>query len=327
MKLLRPVVLAKNQVLMIDQTELPEEKWLRLNTCEEVADAIKTMKVRGGGAIALAAIYAMVLSAINNAGNLESIKKDAEMLKATRPTAVALFHLIDRMLGIAEGAEDTVDAMKLEANEITKRSIEYEIKIGQYGASLMDDGDTILTHCNAGAMASAGYGGVTLSTFRQCRERGKQVKIIATETRPYLQGARITAFELSKFGFEFKIIPDSAAGFCMQRGMVDKVLVGADRIAANGDVANKVGTYPIAVLAKEHGIPFYVAGSIDSETESGEGIRIEMRDATELLELKGQRIAPEGCDGFYPAFDITPARYVSAIITRQGIVRPPFDFR
>ena len=324
MKLLKPVALVKDHVVMVDQTRLPEERWLRLNTCQEVVDAIKTMKVRGGMAIALSAAYALVLSAINNQGKVEIIKKDAGELKRSRPTAVALFQLIDRMLKVTEHSEDVVTALRAEAEELARRGVEREVQIGEVGSSLINDGDTILTHCNAGAMASAGYGGITLSVFRKCREQGKRIRVIATGTRPYLQGARITAWELQKFGFYFRLITDSAVGLCMQRGMVDKVLVGADRIAANGDVANKTGTYPVAVLAHEHGIPFYAAGSIDPLSPAGAEIEIEMRGADEVLEFGGRRIAPDGCDALYPAFDVTPYRLVSAIITPQGIRTPPF---
>ena len=325
MKLLKPVALVRDQVVMMDQTRLPEETWLKLKTCQEVIDSIKTMKVRGGMAIGLSAAYALVLSAIKNRGDIALIKKDAEKLRHSRPTAVALFHLIDRMLDIAERSEDVVGALRAEAKELARRSVEREVQIGEAGSALIDDGDTVLTHCNAGAMASAGYGGITLSVFRKCREQGKQIRVIATETRPYLQGARITAWELKKFGFDFKIITDSAVGFCLQHGMIDRVLVGADRVAANGDVANKTGTYPIAVLAHEHGIPFYAAGSIDPLTPTGSEIEIEMRSADEVLEFGGKRIAPEGCDALYPAFDVTPHRLVSAIITPQGIRTPPFQ--
>jgi len=324
MKLLKPVALVKDRVFMMDQTRLPEESWLRLNTCQEVADAIKTMKVRGGMAIALSAVFGLALSAINNQGKVEKIKRDADELRRSRPTAVALFQLIDRMLKVAEQSEDVVTALRAEAEELARRGVEREVQIGEVGSSLINDGDTILTHCNAGAMASAGYGGITLSVFRKCREQGKRIRVIATETRPYLQGARITAWELQKFGFDFRLIPDSAVGLCMQRGMVNGVLVGADRIAANGDVANKTGTYPIAVLAHEHGIPFYAAGSIDPLTPFGAEIEIEMRSAGEVLEYGGLRIAPDGCDALYPAFDVTPYRLVSAIITPQGVRTPPF---
>jgi len=324
MNLLKPVALVKGWVIMMDQTRLPEERWLRLNTCQEVVDAIKMMKVRGGMAIALAAAYALVLSAISHQGKIEMVKKDAGELKRSRPTAVALFQLVDRMLKVAEHSEDVVTALRAEAKEMARRGVAREVQIGEVGSSLIDDGDTILTHCNAGAMASAGYGGITLSVFRQCREQGKRIRVIATETRPYLQGARITAWELQKFGFDFRLITDGAVGFCMQRGMVNKVLVGADRIAANGDVANKTGTYPIAVLAHEHGIPFYAAGSIDPLTPTGAEIQIEMRGADEVLEFGGRRIAPDGCDALYPAFDVTPYRLVGAVITPQGTRTPPF---
>lgn len=326
MKLLKPVDLVGDQVVILDQTKLPEERLLRLNTCVEVAEAIKEMRIRGAGAIGLAAAYAMVLSAVKNEGNIELMSRDASLLKRTRPTAVSLSRSVDKMLITAENREYVIESVKSEAKEMARKFIETEIKIGEHGASLMKDGDVILTHCNAGAMAFAGYGGVTLSTFRKCMEKGKRIKVIATETRPYLQGARITAWELKKFGFDFKIIPDSAVGFCMQRGMIDKVLVGADRIAANGDVVNKVGTYPIAVVANEHDIPVYVAGDVDVETKRGEDIEVEMRGSEEVLEFKGQRIAPEGCDALYPAFDVTPARYINAILTDRGVERSPFDF-
>jgi len=327
LKLLKPVIFTGKEVLLLDQTKLPEtEKYLKLKNCGEVAKAIKTMKVRGGGAIMLAAVYGLALSAINSRGNLKILKKDAEILKNTRPTAAALFQAIDFILRIAEKSSNVAEDVQQAANWLFKKTVEMEIKVGENGSKLFEDGDTVLTHCNAGALAAAGYGGVTLSVFRKCREKGKKIKVFVTETRPYLQGARLTLWELKKFGFDAVLITDNAVGYCMQKGMIDKVLVGADRIAANGDVANKVGTYLIALAAKKHKIPFYVSGTIDPKIKTGDEIKIEIRSPEEVLIFNGKRIAPKNIEVFYPAFDITPHQYVTAIITKDGVFKPPYNF-
>lgn len=325
------------KVRLIDQTLLPlEQRWVECTTYDEVAEAIRTMKVRGAPAIGVTAAYGMALGAIGYPGSDSDgfevhMRKVAERLAKTRPTAVNLFWAIERTLGVAlEASRDGVDAARRAlmetADRMAKEDVEANRRMGAFGAELLPDKCTILTHCNAGALATVDYG-TALGVIRAAVERGKQIKVFADETRPFLQGARLTAWELVTDGIPVTLITDSMAGHFMQRGMIDAVVVGADRIAANGDVANKIGTYSVAVLAKENGIPFYVAAptsTVDLAISSGEEIVIEERDPREVLYIGGRRIAPEGVDVANPAFDVTPHRYVAAIITENGVARPPF---
>jgi methylthioribose-1-phosphate isomerase len=321
---------------ILDQTKLPFQ--VDICDCEnylEVVDAIKTMKVRGAPAIGAACAYGMVLGAMkievdNREEFLAELEKVADSLRATRPTAVNLFWALDRMMNVARNFHGRVEELKKhlleEAHAIYEEDVKVNEALGAFGARLLKDGDAVLTHCNAGALATVGYG-TALGILRAAKVEGKNIRVYADETRPFLQGARLTCFELMEDGLDVTLIVDSAAGYCMKKRMIDAVIVGADRVAANGDVANKIGTYSLAVLAAEMEIPFYVAApcsSIDLGLEGGEDIVIEERAASEVMQIANVRIAPLGVKVFNPAFDVTPHRYVTAIITEKGIVYPPF---
>ena len=260
---------------------------------------------------------------------LKQLKEVNRTLAATRPTAQNLFMALDCMQQVAEAGgsvEQIKKALVDEAVNIHSEQIEADQKLSQFGAELIEDGFTILTHCNAGALATGGYG-TALGIIKQAHEQGRRLRVIATETRPLLQGARLTAWELKRADIPFALITDSMAGYFMGRGEVDCVIVGADRIAANGDTANKIGTYTLAVLAKENGIPFYVAApttTIDPSLASGKEIPIEERDPEEVTHIQGVSIAPQGTEASNPAFDVTPHRYISAIITEKGIIKEPY---
>lgn len=326
-------------VRMIDQRKLPnEELYPVYRTHQEVAQAIKDMVIRGAPAIGVAAAMGIAVGLRNcQAATIEQLEEElneiCQVMAATRPTAVNLFWAIERMKRVfaeAKRQHASVEAVKQrmieEAKRIKQEDIELNRRIGRHGATLLPNQANVLTHCNAGTLATAGYG-TALGVIRAAVEQHKKIHVLADETRPFLQGARLTAWELQKDGIPVTLIADSMAGYMMKRGEVDCVIVGADRIAANGDVANKIGTYSIAVLAKEHGIPFYVAApmsTIDLSLASGEQIPIEQRDTSEITQINGQRIAPEGVEVVNPAFDVTPNRYVTAIITERGIARPPY---
>lgn len=321
---------------LLDQTRLPGEK--RYVTCRgyrDVVDAIRTMKVRGAPAIGISAAYAMVLASYEIDANsrdtyLEGLRRAADELVAARPTAVNLTWAVNKMLYAARSAGDwrnIPNVLASAAATMEAEDVEANRRIGQNGAALLGDPVTVLTHCNAGTLATAGYG-TALGVVRAAIEAGKRVRVFADETRPFLQGARLTAFELLEDGIPVTLITDSMAGYVMSQGKVDCVIVGADRIAANGDVANKVGTYSLAVLARENAVPFYVAAptsTLDLSLASGAQIPIEERDPKEVVEILGQRIAPAGVAVFNPAFDVTPSRYVTAIITERGVVYPPYS--
>jgi methylthioribose-1-phosphate isomerase len=325
----------ENTVVMIDQTRLPgEESYVECKTYEDVADAIKRMVIRGAPAIGVAAAMGVALGAIS----LRTTKRDeftaevkriAGVILRTRPTAVNLAWAVKRMLGVLDEAEGDVEQLKSrlvgEARYILEEDIDTCKRIGQTGAGLIRDNSIVLTHCNAGALATGGYG-TALGVIRAAVEGGKKIEVIATETRPFLQGARLTAWELDRDGIPVSLITDSMAGYIMSKGMVNAVVVGADRIAANGDVANKIGTYTLSVLARSHNIPFYVAApmsTIDFDCPGGESIPIEERNPDEVTHISGIRIAPE-VNVYNPAFDITPNENISAIITEKGIVVKPF---
>jgi methylthioribose-1-phosphate isomerase len=327
-------------VRMIDQRLLPtEEKYLTLRSCDEVAEAIKQMVVRGAPAIGVSAAMGIALSSKQSAVSaVADLKEDfdyfCEMMSRTRPTAVNLFWAIERMRErfrreqAAGGDVETVKAALVdEAQVIFREDIASNRRIGQFGGELLADGATVLTHCNAGALATAGDYGTALGVVRGARDAGKRVAVIADETRPFLQGARLTAWELHKDEIPVTVITDNMAGHVMKGGKVDVVVVGADRIAANGDAANKIGTYMVAVLARQHAIPFYVAAplsTIDLTIPSGDQIPIEERDAREVTHVRDQRLAPEGVPVHNPAFDVTPNELIAAIITDQGVARPPY---
>ena len=316
-------------VVMIDQTRLPrEEVYVTCRTYQEVADAIRTMVIRGAPAIGVAAAMGVALGALRSDDPFEQI---CATLAATRPTAVNLFWAIDRMRKLYESlrgrpAAEIAERLVAEARQIRLEDIAINQAIGRHGAELVPDGKTVLTHCNAGALATAGYG-TALGVIRAAVASGKKLDVFADETRPFLQGSRLTVWELQQDSIPATLITDNMAGHFLKSGRIGCVVVGADRIAANGDVANKVGTYSVAVLAKENGVPFYVAAPIstlDLTLESGDQIPIEQRPASEVTHVFGVAVAPEGARVENPAFDVTPNRYVSAIITERGVARAPY---
>jgi methylthioribose-1-phosphate isomerase len=317
-------------VVTIDQTVLPlKEEWIELRSCEEVASAIKEMKIRGAPLIGVAAAYGIALTAYHSEAEtredlLSELERSAETLRRTRPTAVNLFWAIDRLLekakATAGGPEELKRTVVSEAERIADEDVETNRRIGLHGASLLSDSDTVLTHCNAGSLATVDYG-TALAVIRAAWEEGKHVRVIADETRPKLQGARLTAYELMRDGIPVTLITDSMVGYVMSKGLVDKVIVGADRVVRDG-VANKIGTYSVAVLAKEHGVPFYVAAptSTFDLSRKSEDVIIEQRSPDEVTHVGPVRIAPEGVKVMNPAFDITPIEYIDAIICEKGVI-------
>jgi len=324
-------------VKMIDQRKLPQELVIvEFTDYREVARAIKEMYIRGAPAIGAAAAFGLALCAQGSKARtqaelLADLEEAADALRETRPTAVNLTWALERMLEQARKAQHTqvkqiVDALVAEAQRIADEDVEVNQRMAAHGADLIEDGYNILTHCNTGALATVDYG-TALGVIRTAHEQGKRIHVWVDETRPRLQGARLTAWELMRYGIPMTLIADNAAGHLMGTGQVDLVLVGADRVAANGDVANKIGTYKLAVLARENGIPFYSVcptSTIDLSLPSGKQITIEERDAAEVTHVGGVSIAPEGVPVYNPAFDVTPHRYVTGIVTEKGIVYPPF---
>ncbi len=330
---MRTIELRGKTVVLIDQTRLPQElKLVRCRSAEEVARTIERMQIRGAPALAAAVAMALAVTALRSKAReqvqmLRELEAVAARMKRTRPTGVNLFVGLKRVLYAARSAHDVREiraAVVREAKRIADEDVEANRKMGKHGARLLKSGDVVLTHCNAGALATVDYG-TALGVVRTAWRQGKRIRVVATETRPFLQGARLTAWELKREGIPVTVITDNMVGYCFSKKMVDLVLVGADRIAANGDVANKIGTYSIAVLAKEHRVPFYVVAptsTIDLSVRSGRKIPIEQRDANEVIFIGGKRVVPKGVKVFNPAFDITPARLVKAIVTEQGIVKP-----
>ena len=326
------------RVLMIDQRVLPLEYVIKTYAdYRDVAEAIKTMVIRGAPAIGAAAAFGLALAGLQSPARtrsdlLRDLAVAAEVLRQSRPTAVNLFWAIDRMLRTAtsealESAADVRAALIREAQQLADEDVAINKRMAEYGAALIKDGDTILTHCNTGALATVDYG-TALGVIRMAHEQGKHIQVFADETRPRLQGARLTAWELMRLGIDATLIADNAAGHYMRQGMINIVFVGSDRTAANGDVANKIGTYKVAVLAKENGIPFYPVvptSTIDLNLANGDLIPIEERDEREVTEIDGVRIAPYGIKVGNPAFDVTPQRYVTGIVTENGIAYPPFE--
>ncbi|HBB88584.1 MAG TPA: S-methyl-5-thioribose-1-phosphate isomerase [Blastocatellia bacterium] len=338
--MIKTVEWTKEGIRMIDQRLLPtEEKYLTLRSWDEVADAIKKMVVRGAPAIGVSAAMGLALGASQSVGmSVADLEDDftymCQVMSETRPTAVNLFWAIERMrdrFNREKSKTDSVEEIKAslvdEAQKIFQEDIAANRAIGRFGADLIADGDTVLTHCNAGALATAGDYGTALGVIRGARDAGKRVAVIADETRPFLQGLRLTAWELAKDNIPVTVITDNMAGSVMQSGKVNVVVVGADRIAGNGDTANKIGTYMVAVLARKHDIPFYVAAPIstlDLTLKSGQEIPIEQRDSKEVTHIRGQQLAPDGVEVSNPAFDVTPNDLITAIITDRGVARAPY---
>jgi methylthioribose-1-phosphate isomerase len=328
----------KSGVVFIDQTKLPtEEVYVTCTTHQQVADAIRNMIVRGAPAIGVAAAMGIALGVKNSrAENIADLKKEfgqiCQNIGQTRPTAVNLFWAIRRMTEKFESLRTRAipqiqEALIEEAQRMHSEDIAANQAMGRHGATLMPSSGGVLTHCNAGALATAGYG-TALGVIRAAVEQGKKIHVYADETRPFLQGSRLTAWELMKDGIPTTVISDNMAGVMMQQGRIGAIVVGADRIAANGDVANKVGTYTVAVLAKENGIPFYVAAplsTVDLEATDGSRIPIEQRNKREVTHIGGKQMTPDGVGIENPAFDVTPAKYVTAIITERGIARAPYQ--
>jgi len=327
-----------NVIRIVDQTLLPTEfRYIKISNVDDMVDAIRKLKVRGAPAIGIAGAYGIVLAALSFRGDDPSILRQslvqaADLLKSTRPTAVNLFWAIDRMLKVLDSStEDSVrnirDALVKEAGIILEEDRARCRKLGRYGAELLPSLSTVITHCNAGALATADYG-TALGVVYAAVESGKKIKVFSDETRPLLQGSRITASELVKEGIPVTVICDSAAGFVMAKNKIDAVIVGADRIAANGDTANKIGTYSLAVLAAKHNIPFYVAAPLstfDFSLKSGSDIPIEERSKDEVCFGFGRQTCPDGADVYNPAFDVTPAELVTAFITEYGVFRAPYE--
>ncbi|MEO0248463.1 MAG: S-methyl-5-thioribose-1-phosphate isomerase [candidate division WOR-3 bacterium] len=324
-----------NELYLLDQRLLPfKKRYVRCRTTNDVVRAIQNMTIRGAPLIGIVAAYGMVLGLRQVLRSKKRITDDDvrhvyEKLKATRPTAVNLSWALDRMKGAyAEYRlqSDLLDSLLKSAIAIHVEDIENNTMLGQYGAELIDDGDVILTHCNAGALATGGYG-TALGVIRAAHRSGKRIRVVATETRPYLQGARLTAWELHEEGIDVEIIPDNHVGLFCARGIVNKVIVGADRIARNGDVANKIGTYMVALAAREHAVPFFVAAPVstfDRSMKSGQQIEIEERSGQEVTCLLGHQLTLKQIKACYYGFDITPARLITYIITEKGILEKPF---
>ena len=335
--MLRALYWNEGKLYLLDQLLLPHEKcYIECSSYRDVVRAIIGMNVRGAPAIGVAAAYGIVLGSYEYDGEdkdgfIHHINFVANDLRNTRPTAVNLFWAIERMIQvIPKNNTSSIDGIKyellLEANRLAREDVEINKNIGKWGRQLIKDGDVVLTHCNAGALATAGYG-TALGIIRAAHEEGKRVSVYADETRPYLQGARLTTWELMESGIDVTLITDSMAGHFLKSGKINAVIVGADRVAANGDVANKIGTYGIAVLSKENNVPFYVASplsTLDFTLGTGDKIVIEERDENEVTCITGKRIAPLGVKVANPAFDVTPNKYVTAIITELGIIRKPY---
>jgi methylthioribose-1-phosphate isomerase len=330
------IIWKDNQLHLLDQRLLPFKKaYVKCKTLQDVTKAIKNMTIRGAPLIGIVAAYGLFLGIRGLSRGRRQItetdvKRVYQALKATRPTAVNLTWALDRMVNTYRQyskSDDLLDFLLQAAIALHVEDVENNRMLAQYGSELIDDGDVILTHCNAGSLATGGYG-TALGVIRAAHESGKQVRVIATETRPYLQGARLTAWELHEDGIDVELVPDNHAGLLCWRGIVSKMIVGADRIAANGDVANKVGTYMLALAAHEHGIPFFVAAprsSFDPAVKSGHQIEIEERPGNEVVVMQGKRLTLKGVKGRYFAFDITPARLVTYIITENGVMDKPFS--
>ena len=332
---IRPIRWAEGKLHLLDQTRLPAaEAEVTVTRYEEAVDAIREMKVRGAPAIGVTAAYAVAMAAQDladgNKSEFEALLEQAAVrIRAARPTAVNLGWAVDRMLTAAASGgtpDDIAGRLLAEAKAIQQEDEAINRRMGEFGKDLMPNGGSVLTHCNTGALATSGFG-TALGVIRAGWEAGKRFEVFNTETRPWLQGARLTSWEFQKLGIPATLLADSAAGMMMRQGRVGCVITGADRIAANGDTANKIGTYSLAVLARENGIPFYIAAptsTIDLSLPDGDGIEIEERAPEEVTRFGGVRTAPEGVAAVNPAFDVTPHRYISAIVTESGVASAPY---
>ena len=331
---LRTVEWKDNKVIMIEQTKLPNELvFVEYDDFNQVANAIKTLIVRGAPAIGVSGAFGLGLAVLQSKANtkdelISDLETAKNILFATRPTAVNLGWGLEKIMNVAKTGHSIEEIKELvisTAKKMADEDIEINKAMGKNGSVLFDDNDTIMTHCNAGALATVAYG-TALGVIRATRESGKNIKVIATETRPVQQGSRLTAFELKHDGFDVSLIPDTAVGYSMANGLVDKVIVGADRIVRTGHVFNKIGTYQVAIMAKQHGIPFYVAAplsTIDLITKA-EDVIIEMRKGSEVTGIGDKKTAPDDINVINPAFDMTPPELISGIITEKGIAKPPF---
>ena len=332
---LRTVEWRDNKVIMIDQTKLPNQLvFVKYDDYNQIANAIRTLVVRGAPAIGVSGAFGLALAALQSKAItkdqlISDLEKARKILFETRPTAVNLKWGLDKIMKVANFG-NTVEQIKEsiinEAKKMADEDIEINKTMGKYGSVLFDNNDTIMTHCNAGALATVAYG-TALGVIRATRESGKNIKVIATETRPVQQGSRLTAFELKHDGFDVSLIPDTAVGYSMANGLVDKVVVGADRIVRTGHVFNKIGTYQVATMAKQHGIPFYVAAPLstfDMKSDAKDVI-IEMRKGTEVTGIGDKKTAPDDINVINPAFDMTPPELISGIITEKGVAKPPYE--
>ncbi|MBS3923077.1 MAG: S-methyl-5-thioribose-1-phosphate isomerase [Nitrosarchaeum sp.] len=332
---LRTVEWKDNKVVMIDQTKLPNQLvFVTFDDYTQVADAIRTLVVRGAPAIGVSGAFGLALASLQSKATtkdelISDLEKARKILYETRPTAVNLKWGLDKIMQVANSG-DTVEKIKQLVIDESKKMADEDIQInktmGKYGSVLFDNNDTIMTHCNAGALATVAYG-TALGVIRATRESGKNIKVIATETRPIQQGSRLTAFELKHDGFDVSLIPDTAVGYSMANGLVNKVVVGADRIVRTGHVFNKIGTYQVATMAKQHGIPFYVAAPLSTfdMTSDAKDVIIEMRKGTEVTGIGDKKTAPDDINVINPAFDMTPPELISGIITEKGVAKPPYE--
>lgn len=332
---LKTVEWKDNKLVMIDQTKLPNELvFVEFSDYNDVANAIKTLVVRGAPAIGVSGAFGLALAALQSeATTKEELIKDLEMAKKilfeTRPTAVNLKWGLETIMKVANQANsvsEIKDSVVLAAKKMADEDVKINMAMGKHGSELFNDNDTIMTHCNAGALATVAYG-TALGVIRATKDSGKKIKVIATETRPVQQGSRLTAFELKHDGIDVSLIPDTAVGYTMSKGLVNKIVVGADRILRTGHVFNKIGTYQVALIAKYHGIPFYVAAPLSTfDMESNpEDVIIEQRSGNEVTGIGDKKTAPEGINVINPAFDMTPPELISGIITEKGIAKPPFS--
>lgn len=329
--LLMPIWFEDGRLQMVDQLALPSRQIIvEIDQVRDLAKGIKDMSIRGSGAIGIAGAYGMLLAAQNSGGDKKTIRQAGLELKSTRPTAVNLMKTVDRLLRFVDtnDSPDFREEFEAEVARILEDQLAFERRLGAFGAEVIQDGDAILTHCHSGALAGSGFGGRALSVIRTAHLQGKKIHVFTSETRPYLQGARITAYELDKFGIPFTVITDGMSGYLMRLGMIQKVVVGSDRVAANGDLINKVGTYMHALAAKANGIEFYTATSshtIDFDLKQGMDTEVEFRADSEVTHLNGQLITVASAKALYPAFDVTPNELISGIITEKGVIRSPYE--